>query len=77
MVFCKIDKETGKVLARAYTFDAALKYHRQGDIKPLFMVSKDSTRAVAGFLHADGSVTVVEFSVSRDGTVSNQVLAAP
>ncbi|WP_028309327.1 hypothetical protein [Desulfitibacter alkalitolerans] len=58
--FPGVDKDSGKALLRAYYLEGIRdKYHKIGDIKPLFMINKETNEFVVGFLHKDDTVTLV------------------
>lgn len=63
--FPGIDKETGLSFVRAYTFGKARDYHRVGDYKPLLLINKNTNTALVGFLHSDGTSTLIELQKSN------------
>lgn len=71
--FRGIDKETGREFMRIYHADIIDEYHKTGDLKPLFLISNNSNKAMVGFLHSDNTATIIKLKTDNGVFVVTEI----
>ena len=75
--FPNIPQEVGKEFIRAYYIgQIEEKYHKDGDFKPLFLISNDLQTGKVGFLHENGESTVIDINLNEIQADSVKALRA-